>query len=305
VKPETIFPNRFAAPVHPIVTMAEDTRHAGVLGGFTSMVEPSREDASIDLATAALAIARTEYPTLDAPYYLARLEKLAERVRSRMRSNPTARETVALLNRVLFDEEGLRGNRHDYYDPRNSFLNDVLDRKLGIPITLSVVYMDVARRVGFPMAGTGMPGHFLLKHYDVLAGEIIIDPYNRGRIVSEAECQRRLNEIYSGEVELRPEYLQAVTHREILTRMLNNLRQVYFTKRNFTKGLVILDLLLAIPPANPELLRERGLVRLSLEQYLGAARDLGSYLKACPNAADAEDVAETLDMLRQLLARLN
>ena len=285
--------------------MAEDIRHASVLGGFTSMVEPSREDASIDLATAALAIARTEYPALDVLHYLARLEKLAERVRGRMRSNPTARETLAMLNRVLFDEEGLRGNRHDYYDPRNSFLNDVLDRKLGIPITLSVVYMDVARRVGFPMAGTGMPGHFLLKHYDVMAGEIIIDPYNRGRIVSEAECQQRLNEIYSGELELRPEYLQAVTHREILTRMLNNLRQVYFTKRNFTKGLVILDLLLAIPPANPELLRERGLVRLSLEQYLGAARDLGSYLKACPNAADAEDVAETLDMLRQLLARLN
>jgi len=285
--------------------MAEDIRHASVLGGFTSMVEPSREDASIDLATAALAIARTEYPALDMLHYLARLEKLAERVRGRMRSNPTARETLAMLNRVLFDEEGLRGNRHDYYDPRNSFLNDVLDRKLGIPITLSVVYMDVARRVGFPMAGTGMPGHFLLKHYDVMAGEIIIDPYNRGRIVSEAECQQRLNEIYSGEVELRPEYLQAVTHREILTRMLNNLRQVYFTKRNFTKGLVVLDLLLAIPPANPELLRERGLVRLSLEQYLGAARDLGSYLKACPNAADAEDVAETLDMLRQLLARLN
>jgi len=285
--------------------MAEDIRHASVLGGFTSMVEPSREDASIDLATAALAIARTEYPALDVLHYLARLEKLAERVRGRMRSNPTARETLAMLNRVLFDEEGLRGNRHDYYDPRNSFLNDVLDRKLGIPITLSVVYMDVARRVGFPMAGTGMPGHFLLKHYDVMAGEIIIDPYNRGRIVSEAECQQRLNEIYSGELELRPEYLQAVTHREILTRMLNNLRQVYFTKRNFTKGLVVLDLLLAIPPANPELLRERGLVRLSLEQYLGAARDLGSYLKACPNAADAEDVAETLDMLRQLLARLN
>lgn len=299
---KAIFPNRAAAQAHQIVTMAEDT---SPLGRFMSLVEPSREDASIDLAVAALAIAGIEYPTLDAPYYLDRLEKLAQRVRTKMRNSPTARESIALLNRVLFDEEGLRGNRHNYYDPRNSFLNDVLDRKLGIPITLSVVYMDVARRVGFPLAGTGMPGHFLLKHYDVMAGEIIIDPFNRGRIVGEAECRQRLQEIYSGEVELRPEFLQAVSHRDILTRILNNLRQVYFTKRNFTKGLAILNLLLAIPPADPDLLRERGLVKLGLEQYLGAARDLGGYLQARPCAADSDDVRETLDMLRQLLARLN
>ncbi len=263
------------------------------------------KDASIDLAGAALAIARSEYPDLDIPYYVARLEALASRLRGRMRNNPTAREVIALLNRLLFDEEGLRGNRDDYYDPRNSFLNEVLDRKLGIPITLSVIYMDVARRVGFPMAGTGMPGHFLLKHYDVLGGEIIVDPFNRGRIIGNTECQQRLNEIYSGEIELRPEFLQAVTHREILTRMLNNLRQIYFTQRNFRKGVATLDLLLAIPPQSPELLRERALARLNLEQFLGAAQDFGAYLQLQPEAADAEDVRETLDMLRQLLARLN
>ncbi len=276
-----------------------------VLAGFAALVGPAHEDASIDLAAAALAIARTEYPSLDAPYYLGRLEALAQRVRSRMRSNPTARETIALLNRVLFDEDGLRGNLDDYYDPRNSFLNDVLDRKLGIPITLSVVYMEVARRVGFPLAGTGMPGHFLLKHYDVMSGEIVIDAFHRGRIVGNTECQQRLDEIYSGQVELQPEFLQAVSQREILTRMLNNLRQIYFTRQNLSKGLTILDLLLTIPPQNPDLLRERGLVRLNLEQLLGAAQDFGAYLKVRPNASDSEDVRETLDMLRQLLARLN
>jgi regulator of sirC expression with transglutaminase-like and TPR domain len=285
--------------------MAEPDSYRSALVGFASLVEPAREDASIDIAAAALAIARTEYPTLNTAYYLQLLEALSKRVRSRMRCNPTAREVIALLNRVLFEEDGLRGNHDDYYDPRNSFLNDVLDRKLGIPITLSVVYMDVARRVGFPIAGTGMPGHFLLKHYDVMAGEIIIDPFNRGRIVGNAECQQRLNEIYSGEVELQPEFLQPVTHREILTRMLNNLRQIYFTQHNFPKALVVLDLLLAIPPRSPDLLRERGLVRLNLEQMLGAAQDLGGYLQLCPDAPDSEDVRETLDMLRQLLARLN
>ena len=285
--------------------MAEPDLYRIALRGFTALVEPAHEDASIDLATAALAIARTEYPGLDVSYYLGRLEALARRVRDRMRSNPSALEVIALLNRVLFDEDGLRGNRDDYYDPRNSFLNDVLDRKLGIPITLSVIYMDVARRVGFPIAGTGMPGHFLLKHYDVMSGEIIVDPFNCGRIVGTRECQQRLNEIYSGEIELQPEFLQPVTNREILTRMLNNLRQIYFTQRNFPKGLVVLDLLLAIPPRSPDLMRERGLVRLNLEQFLGAAQDLGGYLKLQPEAPDADDVRETLDMLRQLLARLN
>ena len=285
--------------------MTELDPYWNAVRGFAALVEPAHEDASIDLASAALAIASTEYPRLDVSYYVGRLEALAGRVRGRMRSSPTAREAITLLNRVLFDEEGLRGNRDDYYDPRNSFLNDVLDRKLGIPITLSVIYMHVARRVGFPIAGTAMPGHFLLKHYDVMSGEIIIDPFNRGRIVSNAECQQRLNEIYSGEIELQPEFLRPVTHREILTRMLNNLRQIYFTQRNFAKGLMILDLLLAIPPRSPELLRERGLVRLNLEQFLGAARDLGGYLQLQPEAPDAEDVRETLDMLRQFLARLN
>ena len=285
--------------------MSQPAQYQNTLRSFAALVESTHDDATIDLAAGALAIARTEYPLLDAAHYLARLEALAGRVRSRMRTTPTARETIALLNRVLFDEEGLRGNRDDYYDPRNSFLNDVLDRKLGIPITLSVIYMEVARRVSFPIAGTGMPGHFLLKHYDVMSGEILIDPFNRGRIVGKVECQQRLDEIYSGQLELKPEFTHAVTHREILTRMLNNLRQIYFTRRDMSKGLIVLDLLLAIPPHCPDLLRERGLVRLNLEQYLGAAQDLGKYLQLQPGAADADDVRETLEMLRQLLARLN
>ena len=222
-----------------------------------------------------------------------------------LRPSSGAREVIATLNSVLFDEEGLRGNRDDYYDPRNSFLNDVLDRKLGIPITLSVVYMEVARRIGFPMAGTAMPGHFLLKHYDVLYGEIIVDAFDRGRILSLGDCHSRLDEIYRGEVEFQAEFLRPVTQREILTRMLNNLRQIYLKECNFEKGLLVLDLLLAIPPRSAEMLRERALIRLQLDQYVGAAQDLATYLKLCPDAPDAEDVSQTLEMVRQLVARLN
>ena len=279
--------------------------YRSALQSFAQLVNPAHDDEAIDLAGAALALARIEYPELDIHTYLQRLNALAARVKRGLRANPSARENIATLNRVLFEEEGLRGNRDDYYDPRNSFLNDVLDRKLGIPITLSVVYMEVARRIGFPLAGTAMPGHFLLKHYDVLSGEIIIDAFNRGLVLTSGDCKTRLKEIYRGEVEFKPEFLSPVTRREILTRMLNNLRQIYFTQRNFRKGLMVLDLLLAIPPRCADMLRERALVRLNLDQYVGAAQDLANYLKLCPDAPDAEDVQETLDMVRQLLARLN
>lgn len=285
--------------------MASSSSSDSALRQFAALVEPAREDGSIPLAAAALTIARMEYPTLDVDPYRARLEEMAQRVRTRMRKNPTARESIALLNQVLFQEIGLRGNRDDFYDPRNSFLNDVLDRKLGIPITLSVLYMEVAARVGFPVAGVGMPGHFLLKHYDVVAGEIFIDAFNRGGILGPDDCQQRLDEVYGGQVDMRAEYLQPVTPREILSRMLNNLRQIYLTQQDGRKGLAVLDMLLAIPPGSPDLFRERALLRLNLDQYVGAAQDLGKYLKLAPEAADAPAVRETFDMVRQMVARLN
>jgi regulator of sirC expression with transglutaminase-like and TPR domain len=279
--------------------------HQFALQSFAQIVGPAHDDEAIDLAAAALKLAHIEYPALEPQSYIHRLNSLAARVKRGLRPSSGAREVIATLNSVLFDEEGLRGNRDDYYDPRNSFLNDVLDRKLGIPITLSVVYMEVARRIGFPMAGTAMPGHFLLKHYDVLYGEIIVDAFDRGRILSLGDCHSRLDEIYRGEVEFQAEFLRPVTQREILTRMLNNLRQIYLKECNFEKGLLVLDLLLAIPPRSAEMLRERALIRLQLDQYVGAAQDLATYLKLCPDAPDAEDVSQTLEMVRQLVARLN
>lgn len=165
--------------------------------------------------------------------------------------------------------------------------------------------MEVARRIGFPLAGTAMPGHFLLKHYDVHSGAIIVDAFNRGRILTSGDCRSRLTEIYRGEVEFKPEFLRPVTHREILIRMLNNLRQIYVTQCNLSKSLLVIDLLLAIPPLSAEMLRERALARLQLDQYVGAAQDLANYLKLNPDADDAADVRETLEMVRQLVARLN
>jgi regulator of sirC expression with transglutaminase-like and TPR domain len=270
---------------------------------FAALVQT--EDERIPLARAALTIARTEYPDLDFAPYLQQLDALARRVRERLPRVPEAAQIIAALNHVLFVEEGFRGNRNDYYDPRNSFLNDVLDRKLGIPITLALVYMTVARRVGFPVFGVGLPGHFLLKHYDVEGRETLIDAFDSGRIVSAADCQRRLDEIYSGQLPLQSEFLHAVSRRQMLTRILNNLKAIYLQGRNFRKALAVVDLILAIYPRSPQDVKQRASLRYSLGQLRGAAEDLEMYLQMSPDASDAEEVRLSALTIRRTLATMN
>ena len=272
---------------------------------FAALVGQEVEDESIDLVRAALAIAQSEYPKLDAHAYSARIDDLARRVKRLVPDLGDPSGSIAALNRVLFEEEGFCGNTKDYYDPRNSFLNDVLDRKLGIPITLAVVYMEVARRVGFPLAGVGMPGHFLLKHYDVEGREILIDPFNRGSILSANDCQQRLDELYGGQMPLQPEFLMAVSRRQVLIRMLNNLRSIYLSGRNFRKALPIVDLILAIYPRSPEDVKQRAMLRWSLGQSRGALADLEDYLKMSPEASDADEIRQTANSLRRMMATMN
>jgi regulator of sirC expression with transglutaminase-like and TPR domain len=280
-------------------------RPSGSSATFAALVGPNVPDERIDLARAALAIARTEYPDLDIEPYIARIYALAGRVRARMPDLGDPGETIAALNAVLFEEEGFRGNRTDYYDPRNSFLNDVLDRKLGIPITLALVYMEVAAHVGFPLFGVGLPGHFLLKHYDIEGRQILIDTFNSGRILTPTECQRRLDEIYAGQLPLQPEYLMAVSRRQMLTRILNNLKTIYLSTRNFRKALPIVDLVLAIYPRSPEDVKQRALLRYSVGQLRGAVTDLETYLKMSPDASDADEIRHTALSIRRTLAMMN
>lgn len=272
---------------------------------FAALVGQEVEDERIDLVRASLTIAQTEYPNLDANAYCKRIEELARRVKRLVPDLGDPSESITALNQVLFEEEGFRGNGEDYYDPHNSFLNDVLDRKLGIPITLAVVYMEVARRVGFPLVGVGMPGHFLLKHYDVEGREILIDPFNRGSILSAKDCQRALDEIYGGQMPLQPEFLMAVSRRQVLVRMLNNLKSIYLSGRNFRKALPIVDLILAIYPRSPEDVKQRALLRWSLGQTRGALADLDDYLKMSPDASDADEIRQTAASLRRMRATMN
>jgi regulator of sirC expression with transglutaminase-like and TPR domain len=213
--------------------------------------------------------------------------------------------TIASLNVVLFQEEGLAGNQSEFYDPRNSYLNEVLERRLGIPISLSVIYMEVAQRVGLPVFGVGLPGHFLLKHYDSNGNQTFIDPYVAGGLLSPSECQTRLDEVYGGQMTLQPEFLNTVSKRQILTRMLNNLRSIYVGQRNFKKALTIVDFILAIHPRSPDDLRQRALLRYNQGMLRAAIDDLEEYLRLAPDASDAEEMKQTVLSIRRSMAMMN
>jgi regulator of sirC expression with transglutaminase-like and TPR domain len=280
------------------------TASAELVKTFSVFVSPDLQDEKIDLIRGALVIARAEYPHLEIEEYAGRIETMARRVAA-LAGNLDPQATLAALNNVVFEQAKLRGNREDYYDPRNSFLNDVLDRGLGIPITLSIVYMEVARRVGFPLSGVGMPGHFLLKHYRENGQEILIDCFNRGEVLSRQDCQSRLDEIYSGEMTLRPEFLHPISRRQILTRMLNNLKTVYLSTRNFRKALPMADLILVIYPQSAEDVKQRALLRYSMGMHRLAAEDLEEYLRLSPQASDADDTRQMALSIRRMLALMN
>jgi len=282
----------------------QHTAPADLVEAFSLFAGPDLEDEKIDLIRGALVIARTEYPSLDIEEYAGSIERMARQVAA-MAADLDPKRTLAALNSVVFEQAKLRGNRDDYYDPRNSFLNDVLERGLGIPITLSLIYMEIARRVGFHLSGVGMPGHFLLKHYGETGQEILIDCFNRGDVLSRQDCQARLDEIYSGEMKLRPEFLHPISRRQILTRMLNNLKTVYLSTRNFRKALPIADLVLVIYPRSAEDVKQRALLRYSMGLHALAAEDLEEYRKLSPDASDAEEIRQMSLSIRRMLALMN
>ena len=276
---------------------------SNVAEDFAALI--GEDDDRIPLAEAALTIARIEYPRLDPAQYIEALNAFAAKVRARLPEIAATQETIAALNQVLFEEEQFRGNREDYYDPKNSFLNDVIERRLGIPITLALVYMEVGRRIGFPLFGVGMPGHFLLKHYDQDGRETVIDAFHGGRIMTTEDCQQRLNDIYDGQLTLESKFLVPVTRRQMLTRILNNLKGIYITTRDLKRALAVVDLVLAIYPRSPEDVRQRAGLRYGVGQLRGAAEDLETYLKMAPDASDADEIRQTALAIRRQLALMN
>ncbi len=256
------------------------------------------------LDEAALAIAAEEYAGLDEAAYLARLDALADQVQRRAPAPLRVATTLKALRDLLFQEEGFKGNEKSYYDPRNSFLNEVLDRRLGIPISLSVLFMEVARRVGLQLEGVGFPGHFLVKLRPEFGPEIFIDPYNGGELLSAEECVGRFKHLSQGR-EFEPRFLQGVAPRQILGRMLHNLKRIYVEQGDDVRAFWVIDRLLLLSPDAIDEVRDRGLVEARLGLKPAAARDLAAYLEKEPSAADAGEVRDLLATLRAHPAMLN
>ncbi len=247
------------------------------------------KESSIDLAKAALTLAQDEYPALNVTPYLDQLASLARRVSERISVGRDPIATVAALNGVLFEEEDFKGNSEDYYDPRNSFLNEVLDRRMGIPITLSILYLEVARRADIPMVGIGLPGHFIVGL--VSPGRTIyVDPFHQGQLMTVKDCAARVAKIFDGQMAFTPEHLEPVDKRGILFRLLTNLKNIYMESRSFAKGHTVIDKMVLLAPQEWAQVRDRGLVRYHLKHYQPALTDLELYLQNSPEAPDRSDI---------------
>jgi regulator of sirC expression with transglutaminase-like and TPR domain len=272
----------------------------------------ARDEAEIDLSRACLMIAQDAYPGLDVEGYLGEIERLAARLRGRLPRARGAEERVVALNQFLFDELGYSGNADDYYDPRNSYLNDVIDRRTGIPLTLSVLYLELGRRVGLPLEGVSFPGHFLVR-LPLRGAMLVLDPFSGGEPQSEADLRARLRRVIPEgaagplPVEELPldQFLEPAGKRQILARLLRNLKGIYREADKPERLLAVLNRMLTVAPEAHGELRERGLVYQRLECYRAALKDLSDYSAREPDAPDIDDVRAKLLELSALCARLN
>jgi regulator of sirC expression with transglutaminase-like and TPR domain len=268
------------------------------LHDFRDLVRASE----IDLGGAALAVARIEYPDLVPARSLARLDELAARSAVAKIGDP--RRALERLRDFLFDEAGFRGNADDYYDPRNSCLNDVLDRQLGIPITLSVLIMEVGRRVGLEILGIGLPGHFCV---GARVGEelVLFDPFGGGRRLERAEAEAIASRAVGRPVEFTDAHFAPATKAQIVVRMLRNLQGIYARREDWAKALAVIDRLLVIEADAPMHVRDRGTVLVKLGELHRGASEWERYLTRYPQARDAAAFKEELRRIRQTLAERN
>lgn len=260
----------------------------------------SLEESLFPLDRVALAIALEEYPDLEIEKYTRLLDVLASRVEVLVGGDRTPLVVIEAINEVLFVQEGLRGNTEDYYDPRNSFLHYVLDSKLGIPISLSVIYMEVARRIAFDIRGVGFPSHFIVK-YPLPGHDILIDPFNQGRMISHDDCQELLDRVYGGTVQMQPTFLQAMDRKAIASRMLYNLKGIYYQKEQNAKALAVVERILMLNPGVLSEIRDRGLLYMQTSLFSKALSDLEFYLSHSPAPEDRGSVEGHIRTLRSIV----
>ena len=282
---------------------------------FADLLADERDRYS--LAEACLLVAADAYRDLDVNRYLGEIERMAARLRGRLPRDADAEEKVIALNQFLFDDLGFAGNADDYYDPRNSYLNDVIERRRGIPISLSILYMEVGRKIGLPLEGISFPGHFLVR-LALRRSTLVLDPFSGGAPLSEEDLRKLLKRVIaeSGRAGLRgagdvaaelplDQFLEPAGHRQILARMLRNLKNIYREKNDLQRLLQVINRMIAVSPEAHGELRDRGLVYQKLEAFRAALKDLNDYLEHDPEAADADDIRVKVVELTSLCARLN
>lgn len=261
----------------------------------------------LDLAKAAMVIAQLEYPDLNPANSLRMIDSLTNTIKERLPPSASLEEKLRAIIQHLFHEEKYRGNDQNYYDPRNSCLNEVLVSKLGIPISLSLLFIEIAGRLGLNVDGISFPGHFLVQ-VQCDEGMIVLDPFNHGETLSEYQLRRRLVDIQGDEeaynIDLH-EWLVPASPEEMLVRMLRNLKRIYTDERNNEKAIAAMSLILIADPSSSLELRERGLLYREMEAFRAALADLTEYLKTKPNAEDAEVVHHLVIELQGINARLN
>jgi regulator of sirC expression with transglutaminase-like and TPR domain len=256
------------------------------------------------LAEGALWIAAEAHPGLDVPHWLGQLDGLGYRAAERVTSSMEVDEAAAAVARFLFEEEGFRGNVEDYYDPRNSFLDDVLERRLGIPITLSILYIVGAARAGLDAAGIGLPGHFIVRA--ARGGRHrFLDPFHGGPLLDRAGCEALVARVRPRGGSLDPRWLAPVTTRQIFVRMLHNLKAIYSALGDWTRALAASERVLLLVPDAVEELRDRGMLHARLGHGPAAVRDWEAYLQRASGAPDAARVRDRLRALQQALAASN
>jgi len=254
----------------------------------------------LDLASAL--IARIEFPELEIEPVLAEIDAMARVIAAR---NPVSGEDfVRVANQYLFEELGFQGNDFDYYDPRNSCINEVLRRRLGIPITLAVLYMEIGRRLQRPVHGIGLPGHFICGYNDGRYS-IFIDPFDKGRLMTLGDCEELVKSRTGVAIENRTAAFRRATKRQILTRMLQNLKGIYYRKQIWPKALQVSNLLVEAYPNAPEEVRARAAAQLQLRRFPAAKADLNRYLELSPRADDADKIREQIRSLDKWSAQWN
>lgn len=265
------------------------------------------DDNAVPLVETALLIARDEYPHLDVAEYGSRIASHVAAISNELPVASTLAQSLSAINRHLFEDIGYAGNHDDYFDPRNSYLNEVIERRLGIPITLALIQMEVARRIGVAIDGVSFPGHFLVR-VATNDGLIVLDPFNRGRPLAAEELRQRASEHLGG---VMPDdgqllnVLEPASHRAIATRMLHNLKAVYAEREEWDRVARTCDRVLCLSPDRADDLRDRGMAYLQLGHVAGARADLSRYLALHPSAEDSERVRNALVEANVNVSRLS